>query len=86
MRMAIDCARTADLEGIRGIRKLLSKEKDPPIQQVIDSGITPQVFAFDACLDSNSAHASSSNEFAIMCLGNILPTPIQALVVLHPEC
>lgn len=33
------------LEGVRGIRVLLSNEKNPPIAQVIEAGITPQILS-----------------------------------------
>jgi importin subunit alpha-1 len=36
----------SQLEGVQGIRKLLSIERNPPIQQVLESGILPQLVAF----------------------------------------
>lgn len=33
------------MEGLRGVRRLLSMERNPPIQEVLDSGVAPQLLA-----------------------------------------
>lgn len=40
-----------ELEATRGIRKILSVERQPPVLQVLQTGVLPQLVEFLKCVD-----------------------------------
>jgi len=48
------------LEGLVGIRKLLSIANNPPIQQVVDSGIVPKILSFMSLSESPAFQVTNS--------------------------
>jgi len=57
------------LEGLVGIRKLLSIANNPPIQQVVDSGIVPRILSFMSLSESPAFQFEAAWTITNICSG-----------------
>jgi len=57
------------LEGLIGIRKLLSIANNPPIQQVVDSGIVPKILSFMSLSESPAFQFEAAWTITNICSG-----------------
>lgn len=53
----------AQIQAVTSFRKLLSIERNPPIQQVIDSGVVPRLVHFLRTSQSHVLQVSASHTF-----------------------